>query len=680
MLNYLINNSFTFSIYIFLIGAFGSLVLAKDKNTSNWFACASAAIASLFGIIASLNVIVFHNTLSFSLPQFIPYLKIEFLVDNLAAYFILIISIVVFSASIYAVDYSKEYFEKYNIGLLGFLYNIFALSLILVVSASNIFWFLIVWEAMSVSSFFLVIYEYDKEKNQKAGFLYLVMTHIGAALITLAFLLLYKYSGSLAFESLRNIGNVLPASAKDYIFLLALIGFGSKAGIVPLHIWLPSAHPAAPSHVSALMSGVMLKVAIYGFIRVIFYFLGAPALWWGILLITIASLSAILGVLYALMEHDLKRLLAFHSVENIGIILIGVSGAMIFSSLGFPNLAAIALIGGLFHILNHALFKGLLFLASGAVIKSTHTRNMEKLGGLIKSMPSTAILFLIGAISISALPPFNGFASEWIIFQSLFASIYIGSLAIKILFTVIIALLALTGALAAACFVKAFGITFLARGRSKEAENAKESSKKMRLGMGVLASLCVIIGIYPFPVLSALTEISQGVIGGSSASGFISQNGFFLSPLGNNFSSYAPLLIVVFMLALIPIIYLIEQVLGGKKQARIYNTWDCGGNLNPRMQYTATAFSKPIQMIFKNIYRPYEKTEINYYNDDVKYFPSGMKYKSEVTEIYDKYLYSPIAQAIIGLSQKFNWIQFGNVNAYLLYIFLTLIILLLFFK
>lgn len=680
MLRFIIDNSFIFLILFLLAGAFGALLFAKNKNLSNMFACASASVASIFGIIAALNVILTGKSLILSMPELIPYFTINFIVDNLAAYFILVISTIAIAASIYAIEYAKEYFEKYNIGILGFLYNLFVLSLFLVVSAGNIFWFLIVWELMSVSSYFLVIYEYDKKENQKAGFLYFIMTHIGAALITLAFLILYKYSGSLDFTDMNNIGGAIPDAAKNAIFLLAFLGFGSKAGIIPLHIWLPAAHPAAPSHVSSLMSGVMLKIAIYGFIRVIFSFLGASVLWWGILVIIVATVSAILGVLYALTEHDIKRLLAFHSVENIGIILIGVGGAMIFSSLELNSLAAIALIGGLFHVFNHAIFKGLLFLGAGSVIKSTHTRNMEDLGGLIKSMPYTALFFLIGAISISALPPFNGFASEWLVFQSLFASIAISELSLKILFAIIIAVLALTSALAAACFVKAFSITFLANPRSHHAENVTEAGWPIKTAMGLLAALCITFGIYPFPIINLLNGISGELLQNPIIPNITDSNTLFITPFQNGFSSFSPIWIAILILGIIPIAFILEKILGGKLKKRVYGTWDCGSTLNPRMQYTATAFSKPIQMIFKNIYRSYEKVETNYYNDGTKYFMKQMKYEVELNEVYEKYLYSPIANTIVFLSKKMLHIQYGNVNIYLLYIFITLIVLLMFFK
>lgn len=680
MFSFLINNSFIFLILFLLAGAFGALIFAKNKGLCNIISCSAASIASIFGAIIALNIIFTGKSIAFSLPQFIPYFKINFFVDNLAAFFILIISIVAAASSIYAIEYAKEYFGKYNIGVLGFLYNIFILSLFLVVSAGNILWFLIVWELMSVSSYFLVIYEYDKEENQQAGFLYFIMTHIGAALISLAFLLLYKYSGSLNFTDLNNIGAVLPGAAKDAVFLLAFLGFGSKAGIVPLHIWLPAAHPAAPSHISSLMSGVMLKIAIYGLIRVIFSFLGASVLWWGILIISIAAISAILGVLYALAEQDIKRLLAFSSVENIGIILIGIGGAMIFSAAGLKSLAAIALIGGMLHAFNHALFKSLLFLGAGSIIKNSHTRNMERLGGLAKLMPYTALFFLIGAVSISALPLFNGFVSEWLVFQSLFASVSLSGLALKIFFAIIIAILALTSALAAACFIKAFGITFLAMPRSERAAHAQEAGWPIRFGMGILAILCVIFGIYPFPVINLLNGVASELLRNQLIPNLANTNTFFITPFQNEFSSFSPIWTGVLVLGIILIACALERILGGKIKKRIYNTWDCGSRLNPRMQYTAAAFSKPIEMIFKNIYRSREKIDTNYYNDGTKYFAKQMKYEAALTEIYGKYLYSPIADTIVFFSKEMRRIQYGNVHIYLLYIFITLIALLLFFK
>jgi hydrogenase-4 component B len=305
---------------------------------------------------------------------------------------------------------------------------------------------------------------------------------------------------------------------------------------------------------------------------------------------------------------------------------------------------------------------------------------MEDLGGLIKSMPYTALFFLIGAISISALPPFNGFASEWLVFQSLFSSVAISGLALKIFFAIIIAILALTSALAAACFVKAFGITFLALPRSKHAEQAKEAGWPIKFGMGFLAILCFLFGIYPFPIINLLNTISSELLSNPTIPNLANSGTLFITPFENGFSSFSPVWIMLLTFAIILIAFALERIFGGKATKRIYGTWDCGSHLNPRMQYTATAFSKPIQMIFKNIYRSNEKVETNYYDQGTKYFMKGMKYEVELNEIYAKYLYTPLARIIITVSEKMRRVQYGNVHIYLLYIFITLIVLLLFFK
>jgi hydrogenase-4 component B len=364
-----------------------------------------------------------------------------------------------------------------------------------VVSFSNGIAFLIAWEIMSLASYFLVVYDRSHENNVKAGSLYLAMTQVGTMFILLAFLVLYKYTGSFDFEAIRSLAAVIPMSVKNIVFVLALIGFGTKAGIIPLHIWLPEAHPAAPSHVSGLMSGVMIKTAIYIMIRIFLDMLQPVPVWWGIVVLIIGALSSLLGVLYALTEHDIKRLLAYHSIENIGIILLGLGSALTFLSLGMPTLALLGIAAALFHTLNHATFKSLLFLGAGSVINETHARNLEEYGGLIKFMPYTAFFFLVGAMAISALPPFNGFFSEWLTFQSLFQGIALSSLTAKWIFVAAAGSLALTSGLALACFVKVFGVTFLARPRSKEVTHAKESSIAMRVGMGGLAVLSLLFGV-----------------------------------------------------------------------------------------------------------------------------------------------------------------------------------------
>ncbi len=385
--------------------------------------------------------------------------------------------------------------------------------MVMVVSAHNALFFLVVWEIMSLASYFLVIYENKEKENVQAGSLYFIMTHVGTAFIMLAFLLLYRSTGSLDFGVIKEtIGHSSPLVA-NAVFVLALVGFGTKAGIIPFHIWLPNAHPAAPSHVSALMSGVMIKTGIYMFIRMFMDILPDAPLWWGVVILILGAISSLLGVLYALTEYDIKRLLAYSSIENIGIILLGLGSSLVFWSLDMKPLAVLSLVAALFHTLNHAIFKALLFLGAGSVISQTHTRNMEEYGGLIKYMPETALFFLAGSMAISALPPLNGFFSEWMTFQSLFSGIMASNISVRWVFMLAAGSLAFTGGLAAMCFVRAFGITFLARPRSENVRHARESGFALRIGMAVLAVLTIIIGF----TAGSITNTVSGVVSGLSA-------------------------------------------------------------------------------------------------------------------------------------------------------------------
>ncbi|MEK7529918.1 MAG: proton-conducting transporter membrane subunit, partial [Patescibacteria group bacterium] len=483
-------------ILLFGIGALGSLFAGKrDKMANGW--------NGLFAILGSLGGILFSGSLLLSGQVVVfgaawssfPLISLAFNIDQLAAFFLFTISLISLFCSIYGVGYLKHFYGKYSIGAFGFFYQIFILGMLLVVTASNALFFLFVWEIMSIASYLLVVYDRRDANNIRAGFLYLVMTHFGTAFIVAAFLLLYRFTGSFDFAAIQSAAGAIPLSVKNAVFVLSMIGFGTKAGIIPFHIWLPSAHPAAPSHVSGLMSGVMIKTGIFMMIRLFLDLLQPVPEWWGLVVIVIGSVSALLGVLYALTEHDLKRLLAYHSIENIGIILLGVGSALTFSSLGMMSLAILGLVGALFHTLNHATFKSLLFLSAGSVIAETHTRNMEEYGGLAKRMPQTAGFFLIGSMAIVALPPFNGFMSEWVTLQSLFQGMIHLSATGRSIFIVAAGALALTGGLALACFVKAFASTFLARPRSDEASHAKESASSLRIGMGGLGALCLLFGL-----------------------------------------------------------------------------------------------------------------------------------------------------------------------------------------
>jgi hydrogenase-4 component B len=628
----------------------------------------SAAIAALLGIIFSISVI-FGDTFSYDLSSG-SYLKFGFFVDRLSAFFILVISISVFAVSIYSTGYVREYFGKKNIGYLGFLYNIFILSMIFVSSADNAVMFLIVWELMSVVSYFLVVYEHEKPETRKAGFIYIVMTHIGTGFIMLSFLIFVGTSASYSFGTFAEAGKTMTPLLKDLAFIFALIGFGTKAGIFPLHIWLPYAHPEAPSNVSALMSGVMIKIAIFMLIRVFFDFLGASQPWWGYVVLILGTISAILGILYAVVESDIKRMLAFSSIENIGIILIGIGASMIFLASGKPVLASIAAIAALYHLLNHSIFKGLLFMGAGSILYSTHTKNIEELGGLIKKMPKSAILILIGVLSICALPPFSGFISEWLTFQSLLLGFNLNESFPMIILSISAAVLALTGALAAFCFLKFFGIGFLALPRSKHAEQAKEANTPMLIGMGIFATLSILLGILPFYVLPLLERITASFTGNLDSFTLRSFATFAIPSSTISLSTPTILILVfIFMLILSAIIFLVDR----KKQP-VYETWGCGQPVSTsRNEYTATAFSKPVMMWFKNLYRPEREIDVTYSTSPL--LKESFKFESRIEQIIEQYLYEPVVDFVITRSRKLLIIRTGSIHTYLSYIFGTLVIL-----
>ena len=433
------------------------------------------------GAVVALGVLLSGSAppLHVALPQMFPFAEMSLSVDGLSAFFLLVVSLVAAAAAIYGPRYLGAHAKAPFVQVLAL--NVFVGCMALVCCAGDALTFLLAWEGMTLASYVLVVSDTESEENTRAGLLYLVMAHAGTAALLVVFLILVDHAQAFDFAALRTAARGLDGSTRTTLFMLALAGFGAKAGVVPLHVWLPKAHPAAPSHVSALMSGVMLKVALYGLFRFGFDLL-APAVGplpasWGWTVLILGSISAVIGVLLALQQHDLKRLLAYHSVENVGIILIGAGLAMLLcNGRGGEPLATLALAASLLHTLNHAAFKGLLFLAAGSVISRTHVRNMEELGGLARRMPWTAWLFLLGAVAISGLPPLNGFVSEWMTFQALVLGGARFGGATGLLAGVAASMLALTGGLAAACFAKAFGVTFLGRPRSTHAEQATESA------------------------------------------------------------------------------------------------------------------------------------------------------------------------------------------------------------
>ena len=656
------------------VGALGALLFRRGL-LARGLSALGAVVGSLAGFILGVTHLASGQLIQISLPSFLPLTGFALRLDGLGAFFLIIIGLVGMSASIYGFGYSESYEGRYSLRMMGTMLNLLLLSLSLQVMADNALTFLICWEAMSLSAYWLVLTENNQPGTVRAANWYIAMTHAGFAALVAMFFLLSGGELTTSFADMRSTSALLAPLTRDAIFLLALFGFGAKAGIVPLHIWLPMAHPVAPSHVSAIMSGVVIKMGIYGIVRIALDLLGGGPVWWGGVVLGVGAVSALLGVLYALMEHDLKRLLAYHSVENIGIILIGIGTGLIFHSYGLMTLAALGFIGGLYHTINHASFKGLLFLGAGSVLHATHTRNMEEMGGLIKKMPWTALFFLIGSAAISALPPLNGFASEWIVFQALLGGFNIPTPEVAALMPIAVGMLALTSGLAAACFVKAFGITFLALPRSHEAEHAYESPLSMRIGMGILALACIGLGLAPFVVVPILGGVLNGLGGLLDTRSAFTFNVSLQSP--SAFGQMSPTLVMFGLLILFALIPLVMKILRVNQKLRVSDSWGCGRvGQTSRMEYTATSFAEPLRRVFAELYRPSKELTVDFHPDS-KYFVQSIEYKSEITPLFERWLYDPFLWLVQFTARQVRRLQAGSLHLYLMYVTIILIILLL---
>ncbi|MCX5704535.1 MAG: proton-conducting transporter membrane subunit [Candidatus Omnitrophica bacterium] len=587
--------------------------------------------------------------------NFLP--KQLFFFDPLAVFFLVVIGLVCVPSAIFSIGYLRAESLKRKI-LSWVLLIIFAFSMCSVVLSGNMLLFLICWEVMSLVSYFLVVFDFKQEKSIRAGIIYLVMTHAGTACLMAAFFILYNHAGSFDYAAVKQSFMLLTPQLRNIIFLLLFIGFATKAGVVPLHIWLPYAHPQAPAHISSIMSGVMIKVGIYGMMRFFITLLGPGPAWWGAFILALGIVSCLVGVIYALMDHDLKKLLAYHSVENIGIILLGLGTAMFFGSRGKTVVAVLAMCAGLYHLVNHALFKGLLFLCSGSVFKASGLRDMEKMGGLIKKMPMTALFFLIGAMGISALPPLNGFVSEWLTFQAFFSGVLESQGWVKIFMVLSAAALAMTSGLAAACFVKAFGISFLGSPRSVRAQDAKECGFSMKAGMALLAIPVILFGIGAGFIMPILLSISRAALGVEKAD------------ISVRLLSVLPAMIAVILLVIGSAVFLWFRF--GLRNKRVsYNTWDCGYySLDSRNEYTATAFSKPFRIAFSFFLLPYRKSEKI---RDSFYHVRKFTYETHTTSVFKRFLYEPLLRLIYSTAFKMRKLQPGSIHLYIFYIFATLV-------
>lgn len=641
-----------------------------------------AAAAALLAAGAGAVCVARGSVAAARLPLGLPELPFTVRLDPLAGFFLVVVGLLSLFVSIYSLGYVRGYIGHRPVTRLVVCYGLFVAGMLLVVLANDALFFLVAWELMATASYFLVSFEDERVENRRAGFLYLLVAHVGAVAILLSFGILAGlgtgFTGfeGYSFDAMRRVS--LPPRWAAAAFLLALFGFSAKAGVIPLHVWLPEAHPVAPSNVSALMSGVMLKTAIYGIVRVSFDLLRELPWWWGALVLVLGLVSALLGVLYALMQHDLKRLLAYHSVENIGIILIGIGLALIFRAFGLPLLAALALTAGLYHTLNHALFKGLLFMGAGAVLHATGERDMEHMGGLIHRMPWTAALFLAGCVSISALPPFNGFVSEWLTYQAFLLSPALPVPLMKLLVPMGAALLALTGALAAACFVKAFGVTFLGHWRGRHTPEVREAGWAMRAGMLLAAAACLALGVLAPPVIGWMGTVTQPLTGASLGAPAGGLGWLWLTPIAPERASYSGGIVFAGLLLAIPAVYLLLHVRPGTVHRG--PIWDCGfEKLTPRMQYTATAFAMPIRRIFGYLFAIRERVRPIGYGGAAPY-PRRLAYSLRVRDRFWNWCYRPIGAASLLIARQAGRLQQGRIQSYLIYSFVTVLVLLAFLR
>ncbi|MFZ1073749.1 MAG: proton-conducting transporter membrane subunit [Verrucomicrobiia bacterium] len=648
---------------ILLVGAMAALLLSRTDQKFSWLGAFTVVVAAIAGCIPAIQVLLGGATEQFHFPWPVPYGEFFIELDPLSAWFLLPTLLLSALCAIYGVGYLRSWQGKRSLGPVWFFYGLLVLGMVLVLLARNAVLFLFAWELMAVASFFLVTFEHERASVRKAGWIYFVATHLGTAFLLAFFLLLARETGSMDFNVWVKQG-IHTQGLAGILFLLAVVGFGTKAGFMPFHVWLPEAHPAAPSHVSALMSGVMIKTGIYGLLRA-FTFLGAPPLWWGWGLIAIGLTSGVLGVLFALAQHDLKRLLAYHSVENIGIMALGLGVGLLGMNTGSFVLIVLGFGGALLHVLNHALFKGLLFLGAGAVLHGTKTLEIDHLGGLLKRMPWTAAIFLIGAVAISGLPPLNGFVSEFLIFFGAFkgGTLFGGAIAASLL--ALIAGLALIGGLAVACFTKAFGIVFLGEPRSEHVARAHEAGWTMRLPMLALAAGCVLIGLLAPVVVESLQTVLESFTRLEPVA--VSENlATVASPL-----TFVLIGTGAFLFLLLSLILLRRGLLTGRRVEQS-TTWGCGyAQPTFRIQYTASSFAQPLTDLFKPLLGTRKRIL-----KPQGIFPPEAALETMTPDISNEEMYRPMFERAEAWLSRLRWLQHGNVQLYVLYIAATLIVLL----
>ncbi len=673
-----------------------------------------ASLASLALLAAGIDVLLLGGTFELRLWPLMTLGPLTLALDPLSAVFILTIGLVFLPVSIFSASYMDKYQGKDSLGYFAILYYLFLLSLVLVVVSYDILSFMVAWEVMSVVSYLLVSYEQRRVESAQAGFLMLAMSEAGAVAVVLAFAILANAAGRLDFSALRASSTALTGAAGLAVFLLSFFGFAVKAGLVPLNSWLPRAHPVAPTNVSALLSGVMVNLGIYGILRVNGDLMPITDVGRGLVVLAIGSLSALVGILYATVENDLKRLLAHSTIENMGIVTAALGAAFVFMALGFPTLAAIALAAALYHMINHSAYKALLFIGSGSIEAAAGTRDLDRLGGLIRNMPWTGAFCLVGALSIAALPPFNGFVSEWLTLQSILRSAALPSSAVKIVFALCGAALALTAGLAVTCFVKAFAMGFLGIARSRPAAMASEPRWTAKTPMALLAAACVLLGILPTYVIPALDRAIEPVVHARAADALVPP--FFTAPragapgVGPQFlaefhdlgaqvgrgvlpgrglvvlhqgGSENPVVFamstsygIVMLALLLALTYAVFRLPTWRSAVLRRPAWSGGlRRLRSEWTYTATGFANPVRVIFHAVLRPATVADSTY--AIALHFRTAIRREYNEVHVVDRLLLQPTVTGIRRLAGTLRRMHTGPVNAYAAYVLVMALLALL---
>ena len=631
-----------------------------------WVACAA-------GVVAAVSVLQSGHSLVFRTSQILPLTGVTLVLGPLGAVFVIATAAVAVAATIFWIGYASHGLSTRTASAV---LPVFIVAMLLVPAAGSVATFMVLWELMAVSSLLLVLVDHRRSADSRAaGLWYAVMTQAGAAAILLALVLISGHTGDQSFVAIRAHAGHLSPLTRNIAFLLALVGFGSKAGVVPFHVWLPKAHPAAPSPASALMSGAMVSLGIYGIILVGDQLIGSGPGWWWLTVIALGVVSALYGALHAAASTDLKRLLAFSTTDNMGLVLIGVGASGFFAVEGHMVFASLAMVAALLLVVNHAAFKGSLFLSAGSVQMATGTRDLDRLGGLMRRLPVTSSVLLVGGLAIAALPPLNGFVGEWLLFQSLLHGAAASSTTVTVMVPIAVAALALTGGITAVAFVKVIGVGLLGRPRSPEAESAHEVPRTMQLGAGLLAAACVVLGIAPMVVIPALERAASAVVPGASTR--LVHGGIDLQ-LDNLRGVLAPVWLAVGLGVAMAVVIGVRKLLRRRPRPRLRlaEAWASGRRLQTaRMQYTATSFAEPLERVFDDVLRPDRDLDVDHVAES-RYFLERVAYRRSIDDVFERLIYRPAIGAAIWWGARARSLQNGSVHRYLAYGLIGLVVVL----